>query len=111
MIIIIRQDCKNYDKIKNILHLRFVRDMDYIVINQEGNTKHMNRYFIDNKVPQLERRTKMVVADENQIVWVLGMRTGDNYKIDKNTCSEVLRKVLNRVLSIMFCVARVGGVM
>ena len=76
----------DYDKIKNILHLRFVRDMDYIVINQEGNTKHMNRYFIDNKVPQLERRTKMVVADENQIVWVLGMRTGDNYKIDKNTC-------------------------
>lgn len=86
------QICKNNytkyfdcDKIKDTLFLRTVESADYMVINEHGNRKKLSRYFIDERIPSAMRRTKIVAAIGNEVLWVLGNRRCENYKIDENT--------------------------
>ncbi len=75
----------DYDKIKFNLHFRYFKDEDYIIINNDGNKKKLNRLFIDNKIPALERKNILVIADGNSVLWVLGIRASEEYKIDEAT--------------------------
>lgn len=73
----------DYDKISNGLVLRTRRSGDYISIN--GGTKKLQDYFTDEKVPAKERDTVNVVADGSEIVWIVGYRIGEKYKVTDDT--------------------------
>ncbi len=75
-------DC---DKIKFNLHFRSFKDEDYIIINNSGNRKKINRLFIDNKIPAIERENTLVIADGDSVLWALGIRASEGYKIDETT--------------------------
>lgn len=75
----------DYDKIKGALCIRNATDGDYITINEMGNTKKLSRIFIDNKIDRNERTTWPVVADDNQVIWTVGLRYNEKYKIDTDT--------------------------
>ena len=75
-------DC---DKINNTLVLRNPRPDDYIVINEAGNRKKLSRFFTAQKVERDLRRSIPVVADGNEIVWIVGMRLSERYKIGAKT--------------------------
>ena len=53
---------------------------------QDGlHRKSLNRNFIDKKVPKDKRDEVLLLADGSHIVWVIGGRISDYYKITKDT--------------------------
>ena len=79
----------DYDKISDNLLLRNRKDGDYLIISDEGARKKLKKYFIDNKVPSEKRDSVPLVASDNEILWIIGYRTGEGAKITKET-----RKIL-----------------
>ena len=75
-------DC---DTIRDTLHVRTPDSEDYFIMNDRGNRKKLSRYFIDSKVPLEERKYKIVVANGHEILWIIGGRRGETYKINNNT--------------------------
>jgi len=74
-------DC---DKIKTPLSLRTRKSED--VFSTYPNThKKLKDYLIDEKIPKEERENLALVADGNEIVWVIGYRLNENYKVTENT--------------------------
>lgn len=75
----------DYDKISNDVLLRYRKDGDYLIISDKGDRKRLKKYFIDNKVPSEKRDLVPLVAVDNEILWVVGYRTGEGAKITKAT--------------------------
>ena len=75
----------DYDKIKATPYLRTPDDGDSIVVDAEGRTKKLSRVFIDNKVDREARGSWPVVACGHDIIWVVGLRFSEAYKVDENT--------------------------
>ena len=75
----------DYDKIKDTLYLRTPEDGDYIIIDAKGSTKKLSRVFIDNKVDRAYRSSWPVVACGREIIWAVGLRFSEAYKVDENT--------------------------
>lgn len=79
-------DC---DKIKDILSVRTRRSGDYLIVNQGHSKKKLKEYFIDNKIPIEERDKKLLLADGNHILWVLGYRMSDGAKLSADTRRQI----------------------
>ena len=77
--------CFDYDRIRNTLQIRNRRDGDYLVIDKEGHTKKLNQFFIDEKIPVRLRDRIFLLADGNHIIWVIGYRISEEYKITEST--------------------------
>ena len=75
----------DYDKIKFVLTLRTAEKDDYIVISSSGGRKKLSRFFTDNKIERSKRSQILVVADGNEIVWVVGYSLSENYKVTAET--------------------------
>jgi tRNA(Ile)-lysidine synthase len=75
----------DYDRIKNNLHIRFRRPGDMIQIDIKGSKKKIKDYFIDEKIPKDERGFIPLLASENNILWVVGHRIGEQFRITKDT--------------------------
>lgn len=75
----------NYDKINGALTLRYPMDGDYIVIDSKGQKKKLTRLFTDRKIDREKREKWPVVAVENEILWAIGLRINEAYKVDEDT--------------------------
>ncbi|MGN0351400.1 MAG: tRNA lysidine(34) synthetase TilS [Roseburia sp.] len=75
----------NYDKINNGLQIRNRRQGDYLTIDKAGHTKKLKEYFVQEKVPQEERKNIWLLADEAHILWVVGRRISSDYKVSSDT--------------------------
>ena len=75
----------DYDKIEKSLVIRTRREGDYFMVQGGTHKKSLGRYFIDEKVPKDERDQVLLLADGSHIVWIIGMRISDYYKITENT--------------------------
>ncbi len=75
----------DYDKIKGTLQLRTRREGDYIEISETGNRKKLKSYFIDKKVPRQLRDSIWLLADQSHVLWIIGYRISEGYKIGKST--------------------------
>lgn len=71
--------------IKNTLCVRTVEKDDYFVFDAAGNRKRMTRYFMDNKILEENRRRSLVLATEHEVLWVLGGRRSEKFKIHEDT--------------------------
>lgn len=71
-------DC---DIIGNSLQLRTRRQGDYIVIDKSGSRKKLKDYFIDKKIPKEDRDNVLLVTDGSQVVWIIGHRLSEAYKV------------------------------
>ena len=83
----------DFDMVKGNLNVRNRRDGDrFIPFGMKGKKK-IKDYFIDEKVlKELRNRIPLIVDDEN-ILWVVGYRTNELFKINSDT---------KRVLEISF---------
>lgn len=78
--------CMDCGKINNTLFLRFPQEGDYMQIHRGGNTKKLNRIFIDEKVPFHNRGKTPVLADGSHILWIAGLgRISEAYKVTEDT--------------------------
>lgn len=75
----------DYDKIVKSLVLRTRRTGDYLQVLQGGGRKTLKAYLIDEKVPKTERDELLLLADDSHVVWVIGKRISEHYKINQNT--------------------------
>ena len=75
----------DYDKIEKSLVIRTRKEGDYFMVQGGTHKKSLGRYFIDEKVPKDERDQVLLLADGSHIVWIIGMRISDYYKITENT--------------------------
>ncbi|MBQ8952404.1 MAG: tRNA lysidine(34) synthetase TilS [Lachnospiraceae bacterium] len=86
----------DYGKIKDNLCIRTPQDGDYIIIDRDGNKKKLSRVFIDCKIDRESRLSWPVIAVGNEIIWVIGLRFSEAYKIKEDTskiiCMNYIRK-------------------
>lgn len=75
-------DC---DILERNLVIRTRRPKDYIVVDGNGSKKKLKDYFIDLKIPKNDRDSVLLLADGEEILWVIGYRINYNYKITKET--------------------------
>ena len=75
----------DYDKICAKLVFRAPMPGDFIVIRDDGSSKKLARFFTDNKVERSLRGTFPLVADGDEIVWAVGLRLSERYKITDET--------------------------
>ncbi|HIR77080.1 MAG TPA: tRNA lysidine(34) synthetase TilS [Candidatus Choladousia intestinipullorum] len=79
----------SYDIMNRNVLLRTRETGDYLTINAKGGTKKLKDYFIDRKVPRMERDEVLLVADGPHILWAVGYRISEAAKVRPDT-----RKVL-----------------
>lgn len=75
----------DYDKIKDGFLVRSRKQGDYFILNAQGHHKKLHRYMIDEKIPAHERAHILLLAKENEIVWMIGGRISENYKVTEET--------------------------
>ena len=75
----------DYDKIRGTLWLRGYRTGDRIGLLT--GSKAVKTLWTECKVPKEERGNRMLVADDEQVIWIPGVRCCDNYRIDESTAT------------------------
>lgn len=75
----------DYDRIEKGIQLRCRRPGDFFVFGKEKRKKLLSRYFIDEKVPRAFRDRIPLAADGSHIVWIIGRRVSDHYKVSEET--------------------------
>lgn len=75
----------DYDKIKNRLYFRTREPGDYFVLDAEGHRQKLKDYWINEKVPRSMRSKIWLLADGSHILWALGGRISEYYKVTEQT--------------------------
>ena len=50
-----------------------------------GGKKSIRKFFVDEKIPQEERKQILVLSDEENIMWIIGYRMSESYKLSEMT--------------------------
>ena len=80
----------DYDKTGSRIKVRFFRPGDRFVPLGMKGSKKLKSFFIDEKIPQNERRLVPLLTSKGEnIIWVYEKRIGENYRVTDKT-----RKVL-----------------
>ena len=75
----------DYDTIKDSLSIRTRENGDYLVLDGQGHKKLLKRWMIDEKIPREERDQMLLLADGSHILWIIGYRISDSYKVTSST--------------------------
>ncbi|WFR57184.1 tRNA lysidine(34) synthetase TilS [Anaerocolumna sp. AGMB13025] len=75
----------DYDKIKNTVLIRTRQEGDYVQIDSAGSRKKIKSLFIDEKIPKEKRDLLPLLADGAHIMWVIGGRISEAYKVNEDT--------------------------
>lgn len=57
--------------------------------------KKLSNLFVDKKLSLLDKRNVRVVTADGEIVWVVGIRASDKFRIDEMTSDVVVMEVLD----------------
>ena len=80
----------DYDKIKNSFVVRKRMAGDYMIIDDMGHHKKLKEYFVNQKVPAEQRNNMWLIAEDNEILAILGDRSGNSALVSSDT-KEVLQ--------------------
>lgn len=83
----------DYDKILHCLVLRNRKTGDFLTINELMSKKKVKDYLIQEKVPRDERDDLLLLTDGSHILWVLGLRISEYYKVTNET-KRILQVVI-----------------
>ena len=75
----------NYDKIKQGFCIRTRRSGDYFISDASGHHKKLKSYFIDEKIPQAKRNAMWLLAQGNEVLWLVGGRISEHVKVSQET--------------------------
>lgn len=74
----------DYDKIKGTLSVRTRQPGDFIML-PSGGRKTIKSFMIDEKIPREKRNGILLLADGNHILWIVGYRISEYYKVTEHT--------------------------
>jgi tRNA(Ile)-lysidine synthase len=75
----------DYEKLKTGIYIRYRKEGDLFKPYKSNGTKKLKEYFIDNKIPRNLRETIPLVAKDKDIVWIIGYKISDKFKVTENT--------------------------
>lgn len=78
----------DYDKIEESVVIRSRHPGDYLTISDNrGNIRHksLKDYMITEKIPRQQRDQVPVVAAGNHVLWLVGQRISEYFKVDGST--------------------------
>lgn len=75
----------DYDKIKKGFCIRTRRSGDYLISDTLGRHKKLKEYFINEKIPLLERDKIWILANKSEVLWVIGGRISEHIKVTNDT--------------------------
>ncbi len=75
----------DYDKIKGTLLLRNRCQGDYFIMDAQGRRQSLKKYLINEKIPARKREEILVLADGSHILWTIGGRISEAYKVTRDT--------------------------
>lgn len=89
--------CKSFDygEIQSTLNIRNRRDGDRFYPLGLTGSKKLKDFFIDYKIDRDERNRIPLVCDGDEIIWVVGYRISEKYKIKEET-SHILEVVFKK---------------
>ena len=82
--IFIENECTKWiqcDIMKVNFQLRTRRQGDYIIVDEKGSKKKLKDFFIDKKIPKEERDDILLLANGDEIVWIVGYRLNYRYRV------------------------------
>lgn len=82
----------DYGKIKNGLQIRTRQASDHIKL--KSGSKKLKKLFTDDKISRTKRDTIPLIADGDEIVWVVGNRLNFDYYITEHTKEVLEIKIL-----------------
>ena len=83
----------DYDKIKGDLIIRTRTQGDVITTCVGGGKKKLKDYFIDTKIPQAKRDKILLVTVGSEVLWVVGNRVSEKYKVSQSTRQILMIKM------------------
>lgn len=75
----------DYDKIKQGFCIRTRQSGDYFISDTQGRRKKLKQYFIDEKIPAHQRNSIWLLAQESQVIWIVGGRISEHMKVTEDT--------------------------
>ena len=67
------------------VELRLRRPGDRITINRFGGSKTLKRYFVDEKIPQEERKKIPLLVSHGEVGWIVGYRQSPVFQVTEQT--------------------------
>lgn len=86
----------DYDKIKGTLCVRTPEDGDELIFSVKGSRKKLSRIFIDTKIDRDRREGWPVVACGGEILWAIGLRGSEGYRISEETKTVLILEYKDR---------------
>ena len=67
---------------------------DYIIIDDMGHRKKLKEYFVNQKIPAEQRNNMWLIAEDNEIIAILGDRSGNSAPVSYTHLDVYKRQVL-----------------
>jgi tRNA(Ile)-lysidine synthase len=77
--------CVDKDALVFPLELRRRKDGDFFYPSGMNGKKKLSKYFKDEKLSIVDKEQVWLLTSENKIVWVVGMRADNRFKVTENT--------------------------
>lgn len=81
------------DKIKGELHVRLVQPSDSFQPFGMKGRKLISDFLTDLKLSLLHKQHQLIIHDDSDIAWVVGLRSSEKYRVDNSTTSVVELRV------------------
>lgn len=88
----------DYDRISSDALFRHRKAGDYVVINEKGEKKLVKRLMIDEKIPRQDRDNILLLADGSHIIWIVGNRMSEYYKVTEETRRVLIVRAIPIIL-------------
>ncbi len=84
----------DYEKLKFPLLLRKWRNGDKFKPLGMYKYKKLSDFFIDNKISRFKKDNQWVLCSDNDVIWVLGYRIDNRYKVESQTKKLYIAEIL-----------------
>ena len=84
----------DYDKIKQVISVRTVMAEDEIIVYADGRKKKAADVLAEAKIPKELRKYFPVLAEENNVLWIPGIRGSEGFHVTKET-KQVLVAIID----------------
>lgn len=82
--------CFDYDRMDTMPRFRYWEPGDFLCLDREGHRKKLNRIFVDEKVPAVDRRRIPVLAMGSHVLWIPELNRQSAYFYVTEETQEVL---------------------
>ncbi|KNF07820.1 tRNA(Ile)-lysidine synthase TilS [Gottschalkia purinilytica] len=85
----------DYDKLSDNIYIRNRKNGDRFTPMGMNGSKKLKDFFIDEKIPKEYRDIIPIIEHDGDIMWIVGYRISEKYKITSNTKNVLVLKYIN----------------